>query len=122
MYIKCDSTGAEGFVYDDINLLSPEDFDRIVAEQEFIDEWGVVQCCDEASGLGVEYNFCIDWYQGEMYNECAFYTMHYNPDQNWWDTDPDDFVHYEIDFNDPDYRKKIKEFAISLLTEKIAEQ
>ena len=119
MYIRC-ATGSQGFDYDDSMLISAEEYNRILEEGESVDDWGVIQCVSEDDGIGIEYNFCIDCSDGVADNCSAFYVMHYDSRSGYWDTDPDDFTHYEIDFNDPDYREKTKAFAIKLLSEVIA--
>lgn len=107
--------------YYDSDLIDNTEFERLVSEQEDIDDWGVVQCVCDDLGIGVEYNFCIEFYDDQMYNESAFYTMHYIPEEDIWETDYNDFVRYEIDYWAPDWREQIKQFAISLLEDKIAE-
>lgn len=107
--------------YDDLGLRDNIEFERLVREQEDVDEWGVVQCVCDSLGIGVEYNFCIEWYHGEFYDSSAFYTMRYNPDDDIWETDYDDFVPYKIDYWAPDWREQIEQFAISLLEDKIQE-
>ena len=107
--------------YSDLGLRDNIEFERLVSAQEDVDEWGVVQCVCDSLDIGIEYNFCIEWYQGELYDNSAFYTMHYNPDTGYWETDYDDFISYKIDYWEPDWRQKIKDFAISLLEDKIAE-
>ena len=44
--------------YDDLGLRDNIEFERLVREQEDVDEWGVVQCVCDSLGIGVEYNFC----------------------------------------------------------------
>lgn len=118
MYIRFDSTGDSYIDYDDSNLISTAEYHRIIEEGESIDSWGDVVCVDDRLGIGVEYNFCIDNSTDEAINQSAFYAMNYNPETDYWETDTSDFVHYEIDFDDPDYRRKIKSFAIKLLTQR----
>lgn len=122
MYIKCGSVGASGFDYDDSNLISAEEYHRIIEDGESIDEWGVISCVSEENNIGIEYNFCIDNSTDENINQSAFYVMYYDPETGYWDTDPSDFTHYEIDFDDPKYEEKTKEFATKLLSKIIAEQ
>lgn len=116
-YIKASTDYVSGIEYED-NLSEAYVLNRI-ADGGSIDEWGDIQAVCESAGLGVEYNICIDNTLGDTTNESAFYVMHYNSGSDYWDTDTSDFIHYEIDYSDPDWRKKIKEFAINFLTQVI---
>ena len=121
MYIRC-STDSQGFDYDDSGLISPEEYNRLIEDGGSEDSWGDISCVSEKDNIGIEYNFCIDNSTGENINESAFYVMYYEPETGYWDTDPSDFVHYEIDFDDPKYKEKTKEFATKLLSKIIARQ
>ena len=75
------------------------------------DEWG---CAFVWLGdIGVEYNFCID--SGE--NCCAIYKTNMNHETGHMETDYDEFVHYEIDFNDLDWEKKLENAMCEALLE-----
>lgn len=82
-----------------------------------VDEWGDCMAWCEDCDLGLEYNLCIDNTRGDMVDESAFYVMHRTPGSEYWDTDSDNFTPYEIDYNDPNWREKIKDFAIKLLSD-----
>lgn len=68
------------------------------------DEWGCafVWLGDD---IGVEYNFCID---GE-YNCCAIYKMEVNSETGYMETDYDEFIHYEIDFDNEHWMEDLKD-------------
>lgn len=69
-------------------------------------------CCDEWGSAtlwlndkqGVEYNFCID---GD-YNSCAIYKMEYNGDTDVWETEYNTFEHYEIDFDNANWKEELE--------------
>ena len=54
-------------------------------------------------GVGAEYNFCYQ--NGENY--CAIYPMILS-EYGDWDTDTQKYLHYEIDFMDLDWKKKLE--------------
>lgn len=54
---------------------------------------------------GVEYNFCID---GEE-NASAIYLMRYNPSMDDMETDHDKYIHYEINFEEKDWKERFLE-------------
>ena len=95
--------------------------DRPYMPGEGYDTWGEIQCVDDTSGIGVEYNLCIDdTYDGAPENCSAFYVMYYNPSEDYWETDYSDFEHYEIDFDSPSWRSDVKAFAYDMLSRVIA--
>ena len=65
------------------------------------DEWG---CASVWLGdAGAEYNFCKD---GE---DCsAIYKTEMNPETGCMETDYDEFIHYEIDFDDPEWEAALE--------------
>ena len=75
------------------------------------DEWG----CAFAylDNIGVEYNFCIDG--GE--NSCAIYKMKLNEETEYFETDYDTFIHYEIDFDNKYWIQELKEAMCKALIE-----
>ena len=75
--------------------------DESMVNEECLDEWGCafMWINDE---YGVEYNFCID----DGVNYSALYKMD-KDDEGYADTDTSTFVHYEIDFGDKDWEKKL---------------
>lgn len=68
------------------------------------DEWG---CAFIWIGgeIGVEYNFCIDGGN----NCCAIYKIELNFETEYIETDYNLFEHYEIDFDDTDWKKKLED-------------
>ena len=66
-------------------------------------------CCDYwgagfawYKNYGVEYNFCVD---GEE-NASAIYLMRYNPNMDYMETDHDKYIHYEINFEEKDWKER----------------
>ena len=121
MYIRFNSLNSSRFDYDDSGLIDLEDYESLQEDQEPIDEWGVALCIDDTAGIGVEYNLCIDWNaDGTPLDTSAFYFMtsdkDFIPDSDDWSTDTSEFMHYTIDFYDPDYREALKEVAINYLS------
>ena len=68
-----------------------------------IDEWGSATLWLN-DRQGVEYNFCID---GNC-NSCAIYKMEYNEETDVWETDYSTFEHYEIDFDNANWKKELE--------------
>lgn len=54
---------------------------------------------------GVEYNFCVD---GEE-NASAIYLMRYNSEIDDMETDHDKYIHYEINFEEKDWKERFLE-------------
>lgn len=67
-----------------------------------IDEWGMAVI--DFGTYGAEYNFCIE--EGDNYS--AIYYMEYNEETGYWDTDYNYFEHYEINFNDFNWKKDLE--------------
>lgn len=73
---------------------------------EDIEEWGCAFLWLD-DNRGVEYNFCIDNSTNEHINCSAIYPAYVNSegymenDTSWW-------IHYEIDFNEPQWREKLE--------------
>lgn len=57
---------------------------------------------------GVEYNFCIDDSTNEAINSSAIYPTYLNEKEDYWETEYNNFIHYEIDFNDKNWKKKLE--------------
>lgn len=60
---------------------------------------------------GVEYNYCVEC---DGYNASAIYKVVVvpdveEPDKCYLATDYDEFIHYEIDFNNPDWEAELKQ-------------
>ena len=54
--------------------------------------------------IGVEYNFAIDG--GENFS--AIYKMELNHKTDYMETDYDAYIHYEVDFNNINWEKKLE--------------
>ncbi len=80
---------------------------------ETIDEWGMAMVW--AGDYGAEYNLCLQ--DGDNYS--AIYFMKYDDETDYWDTDCSCFEHYEIDFNNPNWKLELKEtmynFVINII-------
>ena len=74
-----------------------------IADTDCFDEWG---CAFISVGdkLGVEYNLCVD--SGE--NCSAIYKVDYNENDDCIETDYSAFIHYEIDFDNPKWKKELE--------------
>lgn len=73
----------------------------------YFDEWG---CAYVSLGekMSVEYNLCIDNTTNENINECAIYKVDYDEENDEYTTDCDTFIHYEIDFDNDNWREELK--------------
>ena len=78
-----------------------------------IDDWGIIQLI--CGNVGLDYNFAIDNSTGEMINQSAFYYMTCDPETGIWDTDTSKSVPYTVDFDDPDWVQKAKDFGSTYL-------
>ncbi len=78
-----------------------------------IDEWEMAVVW--VGYYGAEYNFCLQ--NGDDYS--AIYFMEYNDETDYWETEYDCFEHYEIDFNNPNWKLELKEamynFVINII-------
>lgn len=74
-----------------------------IADTNYFDEWG---CAFVSLGeeIGVEYNLCVD--NGK--NCSAIYKVSYNEKDDYIETDYNKFIHYKIDFDNPKWRKELK--------------
>ena len=79
-----------------------------IADTDCYDEWG---CAYVSLGetMGVEYNLCIDNTTGESINESAIYRVDYMEENDEYETDCCTFIHYEIDFDNPRWKKKLED-------------
>lgn len=78
-----------------------------IADTDYFDEWGCafVSVGDE---LGVEYNLCVDNTTNEHINCSAIYKVDYNEEDDCIETDVSTFIHYEIDFDNPKWKKELE--------------
>lgn len=77
-----------------------------IKKYEVCDIWGFAELT--IGNKGVEYNFHIDNSTNEAINSSAIYRMYFNKKEDYWETDYDNFVYYEIDFNDKDWKKQLE--------------
>ena len=75
-----------------------------------IDEWGMAVI--DFGTYGAEYNFCIE--EGDNYS--AIYYMEYNEKT---DTDYNCFEHYEINFNDFNWKKDLEKAMYNFIIDKL---
>lgn len=80
---------------------------------ETIDEWGMAVVW--AGYYGAEYNFCLE--DGDNYS--AIYFMEYDEETGNWETDSNCFKHYEIDFNNPNWKLELKEAMYNFVIDKL---
>ena len=78
-----------------------------------IDEWGMAVI--DFGTYGAEYNFCIE--EGDNYS--AIYYMEYNEKTGYWDTDYNYFEHYEINFNDFNWKKDLEKAMYNFVIDKL---
>ena len=78
-----------------------------------IDEWGMAVI--DFGTYGAEYNFCIE--EGDNYS--AIYYMEYNEKTGYWDTDYNCFEHYEINFNDFNWKKDLEKAMYNFIIDKL---
>ena len=79
-----------------------------------IDEWGTAVI--DFGTYGAEYNFCIE--EGNNYS--AIYYMEYNEETGYWDTDYNCcFEHYEINFNDFNWKKDLEKAMYNFIIDKL---
>lgn len=83
-----------------------------IADTDCFDEWG---CAYVSLGeeKGVEYNLCVD--DGE--NCSAIYKLDYDEESGYIETDASTFIHYEIDFNNPKWKKELENAMCKALIE-----
>lgn len=87
-----------------------------IADTDFFDEWG---CAFASLGdeMSVEYNLCIDNTTDENINSSAIYKVDYDEDNDCIETDYDKYIHYEIDFNNPNWKKELENAMCEALIE-----
>ena len=84
-------------------------------DKENIDEWGVATVTID--GLyGAEYNICIE----DGNNESAIYFQELD-ENNFWQTDFSNYKHYEIDFNNPNWKEDLKKEMKNYLLKELKE-
>lgn len=91
----------------EFELNMDESYDDIVN----IDEWGCAFLYGE-NGNGVEYNFCRELFLSE-YSDCS--AIYYFKDEEYLSTNYDEYVHYEIDFDNDNWKQELKNAMIKAL-------
>ena len=81
---------------------------KAIADTNCLDEWG---CAYVSFGEDkvVEYNLCIDNTTNENINESAIYRVDYDEENDEYETDCSTFIHYEINFDNPKWRKELED-------------
>ena len=74
--------------------------DKSYADKGSTDEWGSAFVW--VGNIGVEYNYCID---GDL-NESAIYAM-YDTITGYTETDYCHFIHYEVEWSEPDWEERL---------------
>lgn len=87
-----------------------------IADTDCYDEWGCayISLGDE---MGVEYNLCIDNTTNENINNSAIYKTDYDAEGNCIETDYTTFIPYEIDFDNPKWKRKLEDAMCKALIE-----
>lgn len=83
---------------------------RAIKNHYCYDSWGEVMYGNDAQI--VDYNICIDNSTEETEWCSAFYRMYVDEDGCWHHDNCCTCYQYDIDFNDKDWKKKLKEAAI----------
>ena len=79
-----------------------------IADTECFDEWGCAYV-SISNDRGVEYNLCIDNTTDENINCSAIYRTDYNEKEDCIETDTSTFIHYEINFDNPEWEKELED-------------
>lgn len=108
--------GVEAFVQD----LSPADDVESVNTNDI---WGAAIAW-YGTEVGAEYNFCKEYTEDEVVNSSAIYSMRFEGDpddpNSRITTDYDDYEHYEVDFRDPKWEKKLCDTMIDFVLKRCA--
>lgn len=83
---------------------------KAIKEHYCYDTWGEVMYGDNEQV--VDYNICIDNSTEETEYCSAFYRMFLGEDGYWYHDNCCTCYPYDIDFNDKDWKKKLKDAAI----------
>lgn len=86
------------------------DMTKEYKDENNCDEWGCASVW--VDDIGVEYNFCID--DGE--NCCAIYKTEIG-DNGYMETDCSTFTHYEIDFDNENWKEELENAMCEALIE-----
>ena len=95
------------YYIDDVEVEPVYDFECLLSDEhkEYTDcdEWGAATLWINDS-QGVEYNFCMD----AGHNSCAIYKIYYDTEHDAEVTDYSIFEHYEIDFDNKNWRNELE--------------
>lgn len=80
------------------------------------DEWGCAFVWLN-NDIGTEYNFAIETYNDEVFTACAIYKTEINENSGYMETDYDKYVHYEIDFGNPNWKEELENAMCKALIE-----
>lgn len=97
--------GIKPLTVEELKLHEDYEFECNMSEEykdSEIDEWGCAFIW--LNDIGVEYNFCID--SGE--NSCAIYKTEINEETDYMETDYDKYIHYEIDFDNENWKEELE--------------
>lgn len=78
-----------------------------IADTDCFDEWGYA-FVSLGQEIGVEYNLCIDNTTNENINCSAIYKVDYDEKNDWIETDYSTYIHYEIDFKNPKWKRELE--------------
>lgn len=84
------------------------DFEINLSNEEKNNDVGDVWGCSYVwlgEDIGVEYNLCIE---DDGTNCSAIYKMNMNHKTGYMETDTDEFIHYEVDFSDPEWENQLE--------------
>ena len=87
-----------------------------IADTDYFDEWGCVYV-SLGDDIGAEYNLCIDNTTNENINCSAIYKTDYNDKADCIETDYSTFIHYEIDFDNPEWKEELENAMCKALIE-----
>lgn len=96
--------------------IDKEDTLKEIADTDYFDEWGnaYVSLGEE---MGVEYNLCVDNTTNENINCSAIYKVDYDEESGYIETDCSTFIHYEIDFDNPNWKDELENAMCKALIE-----
>lgn len=78
-----------------------------IADTNCYDEWGCA-FISVGENVGVEYNLCVDYTTNEHINSSAIYKLDYDEENDYIETDVSTFAHYEINFDNPKWKKELE--------------
>lgn len=94
--------------------MTKEEYNVELENGDVWDEWG---CAEISLGdIGAEYNFCIDKSTSEIENASAIYPTYINKD-GYLATNTDNYVHYEIDFDNEHWKEEFENAMCKALIE-----